>query len=388
MTKMKKSLLLLLLFALLFAASLLTGYGAEKQAEDEVPDGNRYADASAETFSFGTLSSAAANQSALYVSGQTETEAKAENTDDSARKEDAVLVFTDGSYPKLHKLQIISGAFFSTESGLNNTDAVISTNLAVLLFKTLDGIPGRTFTVNGTELTVVGVYTADKSFFGCLSSDGQDRIYVPYYSRTAGKNLTVSEIYIRETDEEESVSTVSEEALDSGLGRKLALFHKTEYASEKALLRQRFRFALFFDGVAACVFLLVFLYRVLRKDALWLSDRVRRYESVTPWEVVKRCVLPLVLLAAVTLIAVGVSFPLYLPFTLTAESVLEPKTYWDFAVSEVQAYHRYGGYLYGHLLFTAALVQLLSGTLSLVFLLVLGVRAKRYIKGTAWWSKK
>ncbi len=104
---------------------------------------------------------------------------------------------TNSSFTLFSGISVVKGCFIneaSSETGLNC--AVISEALSQKLFGTYDVI-GCRFELFNEQYKVTGLYRNKKSLISFLSSDGTDRVYIPYKSHAAFKDITPKTVFLR-----------------------------------------------------------------------------------------------------------------------------------------------------------------------------------------------
>lgn len=104
---------------------------------------------------------------------------------------------TDNIFTLFSDISIIKGAFFnktSSENGLNT--AVISCSMAEKLFGTHDVI-GNEIEILNEKYKVTGLYENNRSIVSFFSSDGIERVYLPYKSYSLFRDLPVKTVFFR-----------------------------------------------------------------------------------------------------------------------------------------------------------------------------------------------
>lgn len=104
---------------------------------------------------------------------------------------------TDSSFTLFSDISIIKGCFINeaaSEKGLNC--AVISESLAQKLFGTHD-VLGNKFELFNEKYKIIGLYRGKKSIISFFSSDGAERVYIPFKSHAAFKDIIPKTIFIR-----------------------------------------------------------------------------------------------------------------------------------------------------------------------------------------------
>jgi putative ABC transport system permease protein len=105
---------------------------------------------------------------------------------------------TDNEFILFSDIRIVKGCFFNGITSLYSLNAaVISKELAEKLFGTYDVI-GSKFELFSEKYKVIGLYENRKSALSFLSSDGIDRIYVPFKSHPSFKDISLKTIFLRD----------------------------------------------------------------------------------------------------------------------------------------------------------------------------------------------
>lgn len=170
-------------------------------------------------------------------------------------KEETVLpVLTNESYFEIYNHKLIGKGF--TKENMENKDkvAVIESSLALKLFFNTNAV-GKTITLNDEVYTICGIINEDENIINSLSSDGKQRVYVPYSSYKEYKNCEVNIIAY----DNKSFSAPLIEQMN------LTQYHPTNF-SEKAKVIENFEHILLLIlFIALCAVSLKIWYRLCRK---------------------------------------------------------------------------------------------------------------------------
>lgn len=143
-----------------------------------------------------------------------------------------------------------------TKENIENKDkvAVISSSLALKLFFNTDAV-GKTITLNDEVYTICGVIQESENIINSLSSDGKQRIYIPYNCYSGYENC---DVYTISYDNSASSAPLIEQM-------KLSQYHSTNF-SEKANVIRNFENIIFLIlFIALCFLALRLWYRICKK---------------------------------------------------------------------------------------------------------------------------
>lgn len=175
--------------------------------------------------------------------------------DETNVKEETVTpVLTNEFYFEIYGQKLNGNSI--TEENIKNENkvAVISSSLALKLFFNTDAV-GKTITLNDEVYTICGVIQESENIINSLSSDGKQRIYIPYTCYSGYENC---DVYTISYDNSASSAPLIEQM-------KLAQYHSTNF-SEKANVIRNFEniiFLIFF--IALCFLALRLWYRICKK---------------------------------------------------------------------------------------------------------------------------
>lgn len=175
--------------------------------------------------------------------------------DETNVKEETVTpVLTNEFYFEIYGQKLDGNSI--TEENIKNENkvAVISSSLALKLFFNTDAV-GKTITLNDEVYTICGVIQESENIINSLSSDGKQRIYIPYTCYSGYENC---DVYTISYDNSASSAPLIEQM-------KLSQYHSTNF-SEKANVIRNFENIIFLILFIALCFLAIRLwYRICKK---------------------------------------------------------------------------------------------------------------------------
>ena len=178
----------------------------------------------------------------------------AELEETSVKAETVLPVLTNESYFEIYNHKLIGKGF--TKENMENKDkvAVIESSLALKLFFNTNAV-GKTITLNDEVYTICGIINEDENIINSLSSDGKQRVYVPYSGYKEYKNCEVNIIAY----DNKSFSAPLIEQMN------LTQYHPTNF-SEKAKVIKNFEHIIFLIVfIALCFLALRLWYRICKK---------------------------------------------------------------------------------------------------------------------------
>ena len=175
--------------------------------------------------------------------------------DETNVKEETVIpVLTNEFYFEIYGQKLNGNSI--TEENIKNENkvAVISSSLALKLFFNTDAV-GKTITLNDEVYTICGVIQESENIINSLSSDGKQRIYIPYTCYSGYENC---DVYTISYDNSASSAPLIEQM-------KLSQYHSTNF-SEKANVIRNFENIIFLIlFIALCFLALRLWYRICKK---------------------------------------------------------------------------------------------------------------------------
>ncbi|WP_302197028.1 ABC transporter permease [uncultured Ruminococcus sp.] len=178
----------------------------------------------------------------------------AELEETSVKAETVLPVLTNEFYFEIYGQKLNGNSI--TEENIKNENkvAVISSSLALKLFFNTDAV-GKTITLNDEVYTICGVIQESENIINSLSSDGKQRIYIPYTCYSGYENC---DVYTISYDNSASSAPLIEQM-------KLSQYHSTNF-SEKANVIRNFENIIFLIlFIALCFLALRLWYRICKK---------------------------------------------------------------------------------------------------------------------------
>lgn len=175
--------------------------------------------------------------------------------DETNVKEETVTpVLTNEFYFEIYGQKLNGNSITEEKIKNENKVAVISSSLALKLFFNTDAV-GKTITLNDEVYTICGVIQESKNIINSLSSDGKQRIYIPYTCYSGYENC---DVYTISYDNSASSAPLIEQM-------KLSQYHSTNF-SEKANVIRNFENIIFLIlFIALCFLALRLWYRICKK---------------------------------------------------------------------------------------------------------------------------
>lgn len=232
------------------------------------------------------------------------------------------LVFTNSSYAKLTNLSIRYGTYFNVNpiTEFNNC-AVISDKLAIALFKT-DKAIGQIIVINGREHTVSGVYLSNKNVFKDITSNGLERVYLPYKMLDDYRNANPNIMYAT-TNTTSFTQGLTMLISDSCNAQPMYNFIDN-FTETRLVLDQSLKITLFYIGIVICVILLRNAYCRVRTLSFSIYEKKRSIISIG---------IATLLVAASISIFFLVKFEFFIPNDmLPFDNIFDFKFYYDMIV--------------------------------------------------------
>lgn len=178
----------------------------------------------------------------------------AELDETNVKEETVTPVLTNEFYFEIYGQKLNGNSI--TEENIKNENkvAVISSSLALKLFFNTDAV-GKTITLNDEVYTICGVIQKSENIINSLSSDGKQRIYIPYTCYSGYENC---DVYTISYDNSARSAPLIEQM-------KLSQYHSTNF-SEKANVIRNFENIIFLIlFIALCFLALGLWYRICKK---------------------------------------------------------------------------------------------------------------------------
>ena len=175
--------------------------------------------------------------------------------DETNVKEETVTpVLTNEFYFEIYGQKLNGNSIAEEDIKNENKVAVISSSLALKLFFNTDAV-GKRITLNDEVYTICGVIQESENIINSLSSDGKQRIYIPYTCYSGYENC---DVYTISYDNSASSAPLIEQM-------KLSQYHSTNF-SEKANVIRNFENIIFLIlFIALCFLALRLWYRICKK---------------------------------------------------------------------------------------------------------------------------
>lgn len=187
----------------------------------------------------------------------------AELDETNVKEETVTPVLTNEFYFEIYGQKLNGNSI--TEENIKNENkvAVISSSLALKLFFNTDAV-GKTITLNDEVYTICGVIQESENIINSLSSDGKQRIYIPYTCYSGYENC---DVYTISYDNSASSAPLIEQM-------KLSQYHSTNF-SEKANVIRNFENIIFLIlFIALCFLALRLWYRICKKLIKYIKENL------------------------------------------------------------------------------------------------------------------
>lgn len=175
--------------------------------------------------------------------------------DETNVKEETVTpVLTNEFYFEIYGQKLNGNSI--TEENIKNENkvAVISSSLALKLFFNTDAV-GKTITLNDEVYTICGVIQESENIINSLSSDGKQRIYIPYTCYSGYENC---DVYTISYDNSASSAPLIEQM-------KLSQYHSTNFSEKSNVIRNFENIIFLILFIALCFLALRLWYRICKK---------------------------------------------------------------------------------------------------------------------------
>lgn len=175
--------------------------------------------------------------------------------DETIVKEETVTpVLTNEFYFEIYGQKLNGDSITKENIDYKDKVAVISSSLALKLFFNTDAV-GKTITLNDENYTICGVIQESENIINSLSSDGKQRIYIPYTCYSGYENC---DVYTISYDNSASSAPLIEQM-------KLSQYYSTNF-SEKAKVIKNFEHIIYLIlFIALCFISMKLWYRICKK---------------------------------------------------------------------------------------------------------------------------
>lgn len=187
----------------------------------------------------------------------------AELEETNVKGETVTPVLTNENYFEIYNHKLIGKGF--TKENIENKDkvAVIGSSLALKLFFNTDAV-GKKITLDNETYKICGVFKESENIINSLSSDGKQRIYIPYTCYSGYENCEVNTV----SYDNKAVSATLIEQMN------LSQYHSTNF-SEKAKVIENFEHIIFLIlFIALCFIALKIWYKLCRKFIADIKDNL------------------------------------------------------------------------------------------------------------------
>lgn len=178
----------------------------------------------------------------------------AELDETNVKEETVTPVLTNEFYFEIYGQKLNGNSI--TEENIKNENkvAVISSSLALKLFFNTDAV-GKTITLNDEVYTICGVIQESENIINSLSSDGKQRIYIPYTCYSGYENC---DVYTISYDNSASSAPLIEQM-------KLSQYHSTNFSEKSNVIRNFENIIFLILFIALCFLALRLWYRICKK---------------------------------------------------------------------------------------------------------------------------
>lgn len=174
-------------------------------------------------------------------------------------------------------LNIIRGAFFNNMQYNSAANvAVISESLAQRLFLT-NHVIGNELTMLGNKYKIIGVYKNKNSILSTFSSDGSERVYIPYYSSPFAGEGAVNTVFIKDSSLKDTAFRVNkvEKLLQQKLKVDSAQYKILDYYDIAVYVTQPLYMFVFFIGVLLIIILIRYFISFLKVGYLFYKNKIK-----------------------------------------------------------------------------------------------------------------
>lgn len=213
------------------------------------------------------------NSSGFNYSYQCEAEVyvKAGNKGYSVRR-----VLSGANLPGFLGIHMLKGSFFNdSQHEYGKKVAVISETLAEKLYMT-NNVLGNEVEVSGIKYKVTGVYQNRNTPFSMLSSDGVERIYIPFESVAGYKDLTIETVFLKgQSLEEEIFRTNKVDSLLKQAGVNSDYYKLKDLYDSSVFISQPLSAFIFFIGILIMIILAKGTARYIKDGISTFKQRMK-----------------------------------------------------------------------------------------------------------------
>jgi hypothetical protein len=250
-------------------------------------------------------------------------------------------------------LEILRGKFFNNDQfKYGNRVAVISDTLAQKLFMTHHVI-GNIIYISGIKYKIIGLYKSKTALLSELSSDGSERVYIPFYSLSKSSAEKVTTIYIK--DESLESMPFKEKMVAQTLKERLKadaeLYQINDYYKVNTYATQPLALFIFLVGIFCIFYIIKYFLEFIKSGFLYMKNCLQDEYFA---EVLKKNVLRILLfivlvtafiIAVITLFS-SVSFKASVPYKyIPSDNVFDFSFYAEQIKDSVQSMNNSAGYI-------------------------------------------
>lgn len=215
-------------------------------------------------------------------------------------------------------IKMARGTFFSDEQyKYGRNVAVISENMAYKLFMA-EHVIGNEINISNVKYKIIGVYRDEKSLLSLFTSDGIERVYIPFSSE---KSKIVDTLFIKDEKlRQDSFRTINlEKNLKERLKIDTSRYKITDFYNSTVYTTQPLEVFIFIIGILCICILIKHFIKYLSFGFKYLKGGMRDYyfiEILLKWNI--RIPLFIIggalVLGFITVIFWGVEFKGYIPY--------------------------------------------------------------------------
>ena len=162
-------------------------------------------------------------------------------------------------------IHMVKGAFLNSDQNrLGSKVAVISETLVQKLFLT-DYVLGNEIYILGMKYKIVGIFKDDSSIFSLLSSDGVERVYIPFESMPNYTQLAINTVYVKDSRLQQNPFSI--ESLDDILKKlnvNIDLYKVSGYSKSSVFISQPFSVFILFIGILIILSILRYFLKFIK----------------------------------------------------------------------------------------------------------------------------
>lgn len=180
-------------------------------------------------------------------------------TEYSTSNEEIELAYTNTYFANVVPLNIRYGSYFEINSIHElNKNIVISDELALKLFKTYDAV-GQKAIINDKEYVICGVYVNDKSLLSKISSNGKQRIFIPYVCAEKYDEIPIRQLFSEKGNNIFSKSII--DAIKEETEKNIIYNDTIDFINTERLVKQGVNISFFLLGINIIAFLTYLLVK-------------------------------------------------------------------------------------------------------------------------------